>query len=220
VKPLEPSAEVREALHALSPSADLDRLELFAGWLAGPGVERGLIGPREVDRLWSRHLVNCALVLPLLPESGSICDLGSGAGLPGVVVALMRPTLSMVLLEPVLRRVVFLQEVTAALSLAQVSVVRARAEDYGREAPGHDVVLARAVAPLPRLARWAGPLLRPGGQLIALKGQNAAEELRQARLDRTGFVASEICRLAQGGNVTHAVRAVRRPEPRRATEDR
>lgn len=187
--------------------------ERFAGWLAGPGVERGLLGPREVDRIWSRHLLNCAVVDEFLPETGSICDLGSGAGLPGVVLALLRPDRPIVLLEPLLRRATFLEEVVADLELGQVSVLRDRAEDYARTRPGHDVVVARAVAPLERLVRWSFPLLRPGGVLLAQKGSSAADELLAAgpALDRCGAVDRAVLVSGEGGSVTHVVRAIRPP---------
>jgi 16S rRNA (guanine527-N7)-methyltransferase len=208
------------AVCATTSEADLDgrldQLEAFAGWLAGPGVDRGLLGPREVERIWPRHVINCALLAPLLPVSGTVCDLGSGAGLPGVVLAVLRPEISVTLLEPLLRRSDFLHEVVDDLGLVQVDVVRARAEDYGRTRPSHDTVVARAVAPLPRLLSWALPLLRPGGALLALKGDSAATELDQARaeLSARGVVDAEVCTLAEGGNVTHAVRVVR-PGPAR-----
>jgi 16S rRNA (guanine527-N7)-methyltransferase len=190
-------------------------LERYAGWLAGPGIERGLIGPREVDRLWSRHLVNSALLLPLLPATGSVCDLGSGAGLPGMVLAAARPDLAFVLLEPLLRRTTFLTEVVGDLDLRNVVVVRDRAEHYAEDASGHDAVVARAVAPLPTLLEWALPLVRPGGQVLALKGQNAHEELAAAGqvLDLKEVVDREVLTLGEGGNVTHAVRVVRPRAP-------
>lgn len=146
----------------------------FAELLAGPGVERGLIGPREVDRLWDRHLINCGLLSSVFAEEQSVCDVGSGAGLPGVVVALMRPDLKMTLLEPLLRRTEFLAEVIDELRLQSTRVVRSRAEDHeGR----YDTVTARAVAPLDRLAAWTLPLCRPGGEVYAIKGERATAEL-------------------------------------------
>jgi 16S rRNA (guanine527-N7)-methyltransferase len=176
--------------------------ERYAGWLAGPGVERGLLGPREVDRIWPRHMLNCAVLEPYLPAEGSTCDLGSGAGLPGLVLALLRPAQPIVLLEPLLRRATFLEEVLADLELPEVTVVRARAEEYGRQHPEHAAVVARAVAPLDRLVGWAWPLLRPGGVLVAQKGATAADELAAA-VDR------EILTLDEGGSVTHIIRVAR-----------
>ena len=156
-----------------------DRLglaERFAGILATDGITRGLIGPREVDRLWERHLLNCAVVAPAFPEGATVADVGSGAGLPGLVLALARPDLSIRLVEPLLRRASFLSEVVSSLALSDVAVVRARAEELrGRWAV--DLVTARAVAPLDRLLGWCMPLVVPGGALLALKGERAAEEL-------------------------------------------
>jgi 16S rRNA (guanine527-N7)-methyltransferase len=149
----------------------------YAELLAGAGVERGLIGPREVPRLWERHLVNCVLVADAFEHGSSVCDVGSGAGLPGIVLAIARPDLHVTLLEPLLRRTTFLEEVVEQLGLENVQVRRGRAED---QSPGvYDAVTARAVAPIDRLARWALPLCRPGGRLVALKGASAAEELDQ-----------------------------------------
>jgi 16S rRNA (guanine527-N7)-methyltransferase len=189
----------------------LPRAERYAEWLTGAGVERGLVGPRESPRIWERHLLNCAAVEPLLPPTGSICDLGSGAGLPGVVLALLRPGQPLVLLEPLLRRAAFLEEVVDDLELDHVTVVRARAEDYARSAPDHDAVVARAVAPLTRLLGWAFPLLRPGGELLALKGERADAELAEARttLKRLRAVEVSRCTLGKGDNLTTIIRAAR-----------
>ena len=159
-----------------------DRLPLavrYAELLCSAGVERGLLGPREAERIWDRHLLNCAGVAPLVPPKSLACDVGSGAGLPGLVVAMLRSDVQMILLEPLLRRTRFLEECVAELSLPNVIVQRGRAE----EAAGLlsvDVVLARAVAPLERLASWTLPLLRPGGQLLAMKGNTARAELAGA----------------------------------------
>lgn len=153
----------------------LPLLRRYAELLAGPGVERGLLGPREVDRLWDRHLLNCGVLTGAVPADSSVCDVGSGAGLPGVVLAIARPDLRVTLLEPLLRRVTFLSEVVEELDLVNATVVRARAEEHDEE---YDVVTARAVAPLDRLVRVALGLCRPGGSLLAVKGERAAEELR------------------------------------------
>lgn len=151
----------------------------YAELLAGPGVDRGLLGPREVPRMWERHLLNCAAVAPELSAGARVADLGSGAGLPGVVVAILRPDVHVALVEPLLRRTTFLLETVAALDLRNAEVVRARAEQLaGRRS--FDVVLARAVASLDRLAGWALPLLRPGGRLLALKGAGADDETEAA----------------------------------------
>jgi 16S rRNA (guanine527-N7)-methyltransferase len=162
--------------------------------LATDGVTRGLIGPRETERLWDRHLVNCAVVAELLPERGVLVDIGSGAGLPGIVLALLRPSLEVVLLEPLLRRSVFLEECVAALGLTNATVVRARAEEKAAAHIKADVATARAVAPLDRLVGWAAPLLRPGGELLAIKGKSAEEEIEAARgvLSRLGVRSAEV----------------------------
>ncbi len=145
--------------------------------LAGPGVHRGLIGPGEVDRLWERHMLNSAVLGELLPEGCRVLDIGSGAGLPGIPLALARPDLVLFLLDTMARRVTWLHEVVAELGLT-ISVHRGRAEDPGvrDELGGKDVVTARAVAPLGRLASWALPLVQPGGRLLAIKGATAGEE--------------------------------------------
>ncbi len=151
--------------------------ERYVGLLAGPGVSRGLIGPREADRLWERHMLNSAVLGELLPDGCRVLDVGSGAGLPGIPLALARPDLEIVLLDPMARRVTWLQEIVAELGLA-VSVHRGRAEDprVREELGGKDVVTARAVAPLGRLAGWSLPLVAPGGRLLAVKGATAHEE--------------------------------------------
>jgi 16S rRNA (guanine527-N7)-methyltransferase len=150
----------------------------FAALLADHGVERGLIGPREVDRLWDRHLFNSAVLAELVPQNCRVVDVGSGAGLPGIPLAIVRPDIRLTLLEPMARRIAWLQEVVDTLGL-DVEVMRGRAEEpeVRRRLGGSDVVTARAVAPLERLAKWCLPLLRPGGELLALKGASADEEL-------------------------------------------
>jgi 16S rRNA (guanine527-N7)-methyltransferase len=204
-----------------------DRLPLairYAELLMTDGVVRGLIGPREAPRIWERHLLNCAAVTELVPADARVVDVGSGAGLPGVVLAVARSDLSVVLVEPLVRRTTFLLEVVAALGLVRTTVVRARAEEMvagrgrtPRLAPA-DVVTARALAPLDRLTSWCLPLAAEGGRLLALKGESAAEEIgthHQAvvRLGGSGPVIRrcgvgvidppttvvEIVRLADGG---------------------
>jgi 16S rRNA (guanine527-N7)-methyltransferase len=150
----------------------------YAELLAGPGVERGLIGPREVDRIWTRHLLNCAVIEAAVPSDAEVLDIGSGAGLPGLVLAIVRPDLRVELVEPMERRTAFLHEVVAELGLTGVTVTRARGSELTRHC---DVVTARAVAPLRRLAPEALALVRPGGRLLAMKGQNAQTELQDAR---------------------------------------
>lgn len=165
--------------------------ERYAGWLAGAGVVRGLIGPREVPRLWERHILNSAAAAPLLPEGVTVCDLGSGAGLPGLVLAIARPDLRVTLVEPLLRRTTFLDEVVRDLGLVdQVEVVRGRAEDlHGTRT--FDVVTSRAVAPLPRLLRWSMPLVAPTGLLLAMKGSSVADEVAEAAAELRALGCAE-----------------------------
>jgi 16S rRNA (guanine527-N7)-methyltransferase len=163
------------------------RVRNFAALLRRHGVERGLIGPREASRLWTRHVLNSAALAQFLPARGVVADVGSGGGLPGVVLAAMRPDLRVYLIEPMQRRVQWLTEVRDALDLRNVVVHGARAEDMVGEVTA-DVVTARAVAPLQRLAPMALPLVAPGGRMIALKGRRATEELEdsEAVLRRLG----------------------------------
>ncbi len=171
--PGEPPADVLQAYFG-------DRIaaaRAFAAHLADSGTARGLIGPREVPRIWSRHVMNCAAIAPLLPSGARVADVGSGAGLPGLVLAVARPDVQLILVEPLLRRVSWLDEVVSDLGLTNVEVRRARAEELaGLDA---DVATARAVAALDRLASWCLPLLRPAGVMLALKGQSAAAELAE-----------------------------------------
>jgi 16S rRNA (guanine527-N7)-methyltransferase len=170
----------------------------FAAMLATRGVEWGVIGPHEVARLWDRHLLNCAVVADLIGgRDRTLVDIGSGAGLPGIVLAMVRPELSVTLLEPMERRCRFLSACVTELGLANVTVLRGRAEDT---ALGADVATARAVAPLDRLAELAVGVVRPGGMVLAIKGQTAAEELRKARpvLRRIGARGAEVVRAGQG----------------------
>jgi 16S rRNA (guanine527-N7)-methyltransferase len=178
----------------------LAKAQRYVELLASDGVTRGLIGPRETSRLWDRHLVNCALAADLVPERGELVDIGSGAGLPGIVLAMLRPRLHVVLLEPLLRRAVFLQECVSALDLPNATVVRARAEEKAASRISADVATARAVAPLDRLVGWAAGLLRPGGQLLAIKGQSAEAELEAAEpvLSRLGVQSAEVLQAGRG----------------------
>ncbi len=157
----------------------LGQAERYAELLAGPGVERGLIGPRETERLWDRHLMNCAVVAELIPDPCSVVDLGSGAGLPGIVLAMLLPDSRFVLLEPMARRAAFLDECVRVLGLGNAEVRRGRAEDMAGQLVA-DVVTARAVAPMDRLAPLALGLARPGGLVLAIKGAGAAAELAAA----------------------------------------
>lgn len=199
-----------EAVAALGTA--LPALEELARLLAGPAVERGLIGPRETPRLWERHLLNCAGVAELLEPGDVVVDLGSGAGLPGLVVAALRPDCRLVLVEPLLRRTTFLTEAVAALRLPHVEVRRARGEELAGSLTA-DVVTARAVAPLDRLAGWALPLLRPGGRLLALKGGAAEDELAQARaaVRRAGGTATRVLEVGDpaAGTAARVVEVVR-----------
>jgi 16S rRNA (guanine527-N7)-methyltransferase len=181
-----------------------DRLPLvrrFVDHLAGSGVERGLIGPRETPRLWERHVLNCAVVAEVVPDGARVVDVGSGAGLPGIPLALARPDLSVVLVEPLARRVDWLREVVEDLGLP-VEIERGRAEEPSVRArwEGADVVTARAVAPLARLAGWALPLARPGGALVALKGSSAADEVARdtAAVLRLGGSTPRVVRCGVG----------------------
>jgi 16S rRNA (guanine527-N7)-methyltransferase len=194
----------------------LPAAEHFAAFLAGDGVVRGLIGPREVPRLWERHLINCAVLSEVLPPGASVADVGSGAGLPGLVLAIARPDLRITLVEPLLRRTTFLEEVVAGLRLEHCEVVRARAEElHGQR--DFDVVTSRAVAPLTRLLGWSMPLVAPGGALVAMKGSRAEEEIGQAgaTLRRLRCDVPEVVRLGAAPPAsldppTTVVRVVRR----------
>lgn len=155
-------------------------LEHFASRLATAGVERGLIGPRELPRLWQRHLLNCAVAADVAPPGSTVLDIGSGAGLPGLVWALVRGDLMVTLVEPLQRRQVFLTEAVAELELGdRVQVVRARAEDLAGSVTA-DVVTSRAVAPWSKLGPWSLPLVAAGGMVAALKGASAEAELAES----------------------------------------
>lgn len=173
--------------------------ERYAALLTGAGIERGLVGPREAERLWDRHILNCAALSELVPRSGTLVDIGSGAGLPGVVLAIMLPGLRVTLVEPLLRRSVFLAECAAELGLRNAEVRRGRAECLAGGLSA-DVVTARAVAPLGKLAVWACGLTRPGGTVLAIKGERAAGELREAAgvLGRLGIHDARIVEAGRG----------------------
>jgi 16S rRNA (guanine527-N7)-methyltransferase len=179
-----------------------DRTDLAASYvalLATDGVTRGLIGPREAPRLWERHLLNCAVLTELVPIEAEVGDIGSGAGLPGLVLAVRRPDLRVTLVEPSLRRTVFLTEVVERLGLSEVEVVRARGEDlHGLRT--FTVVTSRAVAPLPRLLDVSMPLVRRGGQMLAMKGASARDEVEDAApaLARWGAGPAEVLSVGIG----------------------
>ena len=212
-----------------------DRLELarlYADLLAGPGVERGLLGPREVDRIWERHILNSAALAELIGPGARVIDIGSGAGLPGVPLAIARPDLRVTLVEPMLRRAEFLTEVVEALGIS-VEVIRGRAEEPAIRfsAAGADVVVSRAVADLGKLTRWSMPLLRPGGRMLALKGERAAAEVAECgrEMAALGAIGLEVVRcgmslLSPAATVVVAVRAERtapaRKRPSRTPERR
>lgn len=190
-------------------SSRLPLAERYAELLAIQGVLRGLIGPRETPRLWERHLLNCGVLAELVPAGASVCDLGSGAGLPGLVLAIARPDLEVVLVEPLLRRTTFLSEVVADLGLGHVEVVRGRAEEL-HGARRFDVVTSRALAPLERLLGWSMPLVAPTGALVAMKGSSVHDEIAAAApgLESLRCSAPEV--LVLGGEVlespTYALR--------------
>ena len=179
--------------------AELPRAERFVAHLASTGIAWGLVGPREVPRLWDRHVLNCAVMTELIEQDARVVDIGSGAGLPGLTIALRRPDLTVVLVEPLLRRATWLEQVVADLELPSVTVRRARAEElHGSEQA--DYVTARAVASLDRLAQWGLPLLRPHGQLLALKGRSAEEEVARtaAAVAAAGGVSTDVATVGAG----------------------
>ena len=153
--------------------------------LATDGSTRGFIGPREVPRLWDRHIINCAVVKQAISEGATVIDVGSGAGLPGIPLAIARPDLRITLIEPLLKRYNYLNEVVEELGLDNVTVLRGRAEEgpIKKAVAGADVVTSRAVAPLGKLAKWSLPLVRKGGEMIALKGSSVHEELERDAAD-------------------------------------
>lgn len=179
--------------------------ERYVALLAGPGVERGLIGPRETSRLWDRHLLNCAGLAELLEPGTTVLDVGSGAGLPGIVLAVLRDDVQIELVEPLLRRATFLIEAVEELGLQHVVVRRARAEELAGKVQA-DVVTARAVAPLDRLGAWTLPLLPAGGRLLALKGEQAEAELATGRaaLQRAGAASAEVVTVGSADLQTEA----------------
>jgi 16S rRNA (guanine527-N7)-methyltransferase len=199
-----PPAEAVAVFGAALPVA-----EQYVRMLAGPGVEWGLLGPREVPRLWTRHVLNCAALTDLVPSPATLVDLGSGAGLPGIVLALLMPEVQVTLLERMERRAKFLTQCVAELNLGNTRVLRATAEEVAGQL-GADVVTARAVAPLDRLAGLAAGLVRPGGLILAIKGATADQEVAEARpvLRRLGMREVAVVR-AGDGKVDRAATVVR-----------
>lgn len=165
----------------------------YADLLVTTGISHGLLGPREAPKVWERHIVNCAIAESLLPHRTRLIDIGSGAGLPGLALAIARPDLRITLVEPLARRTDWLLNAVATLGLTQVTVQRARAEDLAGRIQA-SVVTARAVAKLEQLVVWSWPLMPQGGRLLALKGQNAATELAeaQARIGQFGVQSSTV----------------------------
>ena len=157
-----------------------DQIQRYAELLKGAGIERGLIGPKEGDRIWERHIANCIPITTLLPENVRLVDIGSGAGLPGIVIALARPDLKVSLIEPLQRRVDFLNEVVAELGIP-IEVIRGRAERVKKQ---FEIVTARAVAPLEKLITISWHMIPKGGSLLAMKGESAAEELATTTLKK------------------------------------
>ncbi|MEY5145189.1 MAG: hypothetical protein RL745_558 [Actinomycetota bacterium] len=170
------------------------QLEVYARSLATDGVVRGLLGPREVPRIWDRHIANCAAIEQLIPYGATVIDIGSGAGLPGLVLAIVRPDVTVTLVEPLLRRTTFLGEVVEALKLGgRVEVLRGRAQEFHGRLRA-DVVTARAVAALAGLVQWSWSLVAAGGSIVAMKGETATAEVEDARpvFQRLGIADSQV----------------------------
>jgi 16S rRNA (guanine527-N7)-methyltransferase len=173
---LQPESVSREtSIQKYFPGQE-DAIRAYAEFLTTAGIERGLIGPREGERIWERHIFNCLPVTQLLPQGASLFDIGSGAGLPGIVIALARPDLKVTLIEPLERRVEFLNEAVAAIAASgvEIKVIRGRAQDVKKSA---DFVTARAVAPMEKLKKMSWHMVKTGGSLLAMKGESAATEM-------------------------------------------
>ena len=189
-----------QAVAAEMFGGSLPQAQKYAELLTGIGVERGVVGPAEADRIWDRHLLNCGVVARLIAAKASVLDLGSGAGLPGVVLAILLPGARLTLLEPLARRVDFLNECVAELGLRNTDVVRGRAEDLAGQTLA-DVVTSRAVAPLDKLVGLSVGLVRPGGRVLAMKGATAETELAKARpvLARLGVTDARVVHAGSAG---------------------
>jgi 16S rRNA (guanine527-N7)-methyltransferase len=172
----DPSQVSRETLISKYFPGQEDAIRAYAELLTTAGIERGLIGPREGERIWERHIFNCLPITQLLPQGASLFDIGSGAGLPGIVIALARPDLKVTLIEPLERRVEFLNEAVAAIAVdgVEIEVIRGRAQDVKKSA---DFVTARAVAPMEKLKKMSWHMVKTGGSLLAMKGESAANEM-------------------------------------------
>jgi len=173
---LQPESVSRETLLTQYFPGQEDAIRAYAEFLTTAGIERGLIGPREGERIWDRHIFNCLPVTQLLPQGASLFDIGSGAGLPGIVIALARPDLKVTLIEPLERRVEFLNEAVSAIATrgVEIAVIRGRAQDVKKSA---DFVTARAVAPMEKLKKMSWHMVKTGGSLLAMKGESAAKEM-------------------------------------------
>jgi 16S rRNA (guanine527-N7)-methyltransferase len=173
---LQPESVSRETTISTYFPGQEEAIRAYAEFLTTAGIERGLIGPREGERIWDRHIFNCLPITQLLPQGASLFDIGSGAGLPGIVIALARPDLKVTLIEPLERRVEFLNEAVAAIATAgvEIAVIRGRAQDVKKSA---DFVTARAVAPMEKLKKISWHMVKTGGSLLAMKGESAANEM-------------------------------------------
>jgi 16S rRNA (guanine527-N7)-methyltransferase len=185
--------------------AALPLAERYATLLTGSGIERGVVGPAEAARIWDRHLLNCAVIARLVPAACSVVDIGSGAGLPGIVLAILRPESRLTLLEPMARRTSFLHECVAALGLRNVEVIRGRAEEFAGKLAA-DVVTSRALAPLEKVATLSAGLARPGGRVLAMKGSSAGTELARALpvLARLGISDARVTTVASASGAISA----------------